>query len=72
MRWVQAWNDLYELIGNRTNVPCLLDDGQVVDVEGCKGWLQESVYEGWEVKVETGFIFGKRGVLASRSRPSAA
>lgn len=68
MRWVEAWNDLYDLIGKRTNVPCCLDSGQVVDVEACKGWLQESVYQGWEVKVEAGYILGKKGVLASRWR----
>lgn len=68
MRWVDAWNDLYELIGSRSNVSCLLPDGRIVDVETCKGWLQESAYQGFEVKVEAGFIAGKRGVHASRWR----
>lgn len=69
MRWINAWNDLHELIGNRPNVSCLLPDGRVVDVEECKGWLQESAYEGFEVKVEARFIAGKKGVKASRWRP---
>lgn len=68
MRWIDAWNALYELLGNRRGVSCLLPDGRIVDIEACEGWLQESVYQGFEVKVEAGFIAGKKGVHASRWR----
>lgn len=68
MRWIDAWSALYELIGSRSSVPCLLPDGRVVDAETCRGWLQESAYEGFEVKVEAGYIAGKKGVHASRWR----
>jgi hypothetical protein len=67
-RWVDAWNELYDLIGKRSNVPCCLPDGQVVDVETCKGWLQSSAYEGFALKVEAGWIRGKQGVIVSRWR----
>lgn len=70
MRWVDAWNDLYDLIGKRHDVLCMLPDGQIVDVETCKGWLQSSAYEGFALKVEAGWIRGKQGVLASRWRAS--
>jgi hypothetical protein len=66
MRWINAWSDLYELVGERSSVACLLADGQVVDIETCKGWLQKSVYQGWEVKVEAGSVSGTVGVIASR------
>jgi hypothetical protein len=66
MRWVDAWSDLYEIVGQRWDVRCCLPDGRVVDVEGCKGWLQESVYEGYDVRVEPGWVLGKPGVIASR------
>lgn len=68
MRWVDAWNDLYAIIGKRTDVLCCLPDGEVVDVETCKGWLQSSAYEGFALKVEAGWIRGKQGVIASRTR----
>ena len=68
MRWIDAWNDLYDLIGTRSNVLCLLPDGQIVDVETCKGWLQSSAYEDFTLKLEAGWIRGKPAVIASRFR----
>lgn len=65
MRWVQAWSDLYEIIGPSHEVRCLLPDGQLVDVESCKGWLQDRVYQGWLVRLEEGERGGERIVVAS-------
>jgi len=66
MRWIEAWNSLYELIEQRWDVKCLLPDGRVVDTEECLGWLQHSAYQGWRVKVEAGWVLGKQGIVASR------
>lgn len=69
MRWVDAWSDLFEILGEMPAHPaprCLLPDGADVDVEECKCWLQDSVYEGFLVKVEPGWIDGRRAVVASR------
>ena len=66
MRWIAVWNDLYDLIRNQPNMKCQLPDWSVVDVEECKGWLQDSVYQGYFVRVELGWILGKPGVVASR------
>jgi hypothetical protein len=41
----------------------------VVDLEGCQGWLQASAYEGYCLKVEAGWVNGKRGVVVSRFQP---
>lgn len=68
MRWINAWNDLCELAGNRSGIDCRLPDGRVVDIETCKGWIQESAYQGWEVKVESSFFSGTEGVIVSRWR----
>jgi hypothetical protein len=68
MAWVDAWNDLYDLVGKRKNVRCLLPDGVVVDVEGGKGWIQASVYEGHQVTVESGYVLGHPGVILLRSK----
>jgi hypothetical protein len=66
MRWVEAWSDLYELLKQRSDVKYLLPDGRVVDIEECKGWLQDSAYQGWHVKVEAGWVLDKQGIVASR------
>ena len=66
--WTDAWSDLYELTGGVYGVNHLLPDGRVVDLEKCKGWLQDSVYAGWSVRVECGWVLGKPGVVASRWR----
>lgn len=68
-RWIEAWNCLLGLVDGRGHVDCALPDGRVVDVDACKAWLQESVYQGWDVHVEPGWIAGTRGVLARRSKP---
>jgi hypothetical protein len=69
MRWVNAWNELYEIIGSRPCVPCQLPDWSVVDIEECKGWLQQSVYEGYLVHLKAGWVGHRNGVIVSRSRP---
>ncbi len=65
-RWIDAWNDLYDLASSQTNVRCLLPDGSQVTMEECKGWLQDSAYEGYHLNVETGWVGYKRGILVHR------
>ena len=65
-RWVESWSDLYELTGSTCSAECLLPDGQIVGLEACKGWLQDSVYGGWIVRVEPGCVKGKAGIVALR------
>jgi hypothetical protein len=66
MRWIDAWNDLFDLVGERRQVNCLLPDGSVVDVATCQGWLQASAYEGYCLKVKAGWVNGKLGAIVSR------
>lgn len=63
MRWIEAWSDLYEILGTQSELPCLLPSGEVVDVEACKGWLQERVYKGALISVVPGRVHGANGVL---------
>jgi hypothetical protein len=65
-RWIDAWNDLYEITGGSLVFGCMLDDHTPVDVETMKGWLQNSVYEGWLIKVEARLIHGKTVAFGSR------
>lgn len=64
-RWIDAWNDLVDLARAIRGASCRLPDGQVVEIEECKAWLQESAYQGWHVGVEAGAI---DGIIASRWR----
>ncbi|WP_407570437.1 hypothetical protein [Deinococcus altitudinis] len=64
--WVDAWSDLYELTGNADSAECLLPDGRTVGLEECRGWLQDSVYGGWFVQVEPGWVKGNPGIVVSR------
>jgi len=68
MRWVNAWNEIYEVIGNRNDAKCLLPDGNVVNVEECQGWLQQSALAGFQVRVESGNVLGGLGVVVFRWR----
>lgn len=65
MRWVEAWNDLYDIAAGRDDMQCLLPDGRVVDLETCKGWLQEAVYNGFSVDVQRGLVLGRQGAVIS-------
>lgn len=66
MFWIDAWTDLYEIVQDRWDVRCLLPDGEVVDVEACNGWLQDSAYSGYIPAVSVGWVMGRPGVVASR------
>jgi len=71
IRWVDAWNELYEIVGCQRNVPCQLPDLSFVDIEECKAWLQKSVYEGYLVQVQAGWVGHKKGIVISRSLAEA-
>lgn len=64
-RWIEAWNNLLDIAGERWKVNCLLPDGSVVDVETCQGWLQDSAYEDYCLKVNEGWVKGEQGVVVS-------
>ena len=67
MRWIEAWSDLFEIAADSNDVQCLLPDGQIVDIEACKGWLQDAVYNGFLVSVQRGWVLGRQGAVISRS-----
>lgn len=60
-----SWGPLRKLGGNREEVFCRLPDGQVVELEACQRWLNESVAAGWMVGVCRSNDF----LLASRRQP---
>jgi hypothetical protein len=68
MRWVEAWNDLSDIVADRLDAPCQLPDGSVVTPEECRGWLQDSVYAGYHVRVKAGWVGHRHGVVVERWR----
>jgi hypothetical protein len=71
MRWVDAWNDVYDIARGRREMPCMLPDWSIITVDECLGWLQQSVYEGYLVRVEEGWVGHRRGVIAHRWLPDS-
>jgi hypothetical protein len=69
MRWIDAWSDVYDIVGKRWDVKCQLPDFSIVDVQSCLAWLQDSAYEGYLLTVTEGWIEGRRGVIVSRRMP---
>ena len=70
MRWVDAWNDLSDILGDRLNAPCQLPDWSIVTAAECRGWLQDSVYAGYHVRVKAGWVGHRRGAIVDRWRES--
>src|SRR5262245_20584361 len=44
MRGINAWNDVYAIIGKRRDVPCQLPNFSIVTLEDCLAWLPSSAY----------------------------
>ncbi|WP_156514671.1 hypothetical protein [Planctomyces sp. SH-PL14] len=69
MRWVDAWEAVHDIVGDRRDVPVLLPDYSVVTVPELLGWLQDSVYLGYAVRVEAGWVGHRQGLIAHRTPP---
>lgn len=68
-RWIDAWNQAYEIAGQGWQaMACQLPDGAVVGFRECLGWLQDSVYEGYAVEVAGAWVGHRRGIVVRRLR----
>jgi hypothetical protein len=67
MRWVDAWEVLLAISEGRSDYPCVLPDGRVVDAEECKAWLQTTAYEGFVPHIERGWDRGRPAAVAKRT-----
>lgn len=65
MRWVEAWNEVYEIAQQQRDIPCQLPDWTVVTLDDCLAWLQNQVYAGYTVRVEAGWVGHRRGIIVS-------
>ncbi len=62
MVWVDAWNDLYELIGKFPEGCILLPEFQEATKEEAKGWIQDSVYKGNRIEFKVDYFKGKESI----------
>jgi hypothetical protein len=58
------WGNMRKLGGDREDIDCHLPDGEVVDLDTCQKWLNESVAAGWMV----GVCASNRVLIASRRK----
>ena len=65
-RWIDAWNNLADIIRDRPDVPCQLPDWSIVSAEDCRGWLQESAYLSYYVSVQADWAGYRREAMALR------
>ena len=66
MRWIEAWNEVYAIAQQQRDIPCQLPDWTVVPLDDCLAWLQTSVYAGYSVRVESGWVGHRRGIIVNR------
>jgi hypothetical protein len=66
MRWVEAWNEVYEIAQQQRDIPCQLPGWTVVTLDDCLGWLQSSIYAGYIVRVKAGWVGHRRGIIVNR------
>lgn len=69
LHWIDVWQDLSRILGNRKNVACQLPDSTIVDIHRCRRWIQESVYRGYVVNVRKGQIDNQNGIVVSLCKP---
>jgi hypothetical protein len=70
MLWVDAWAELFAILGKRTDFPCVLPDYREAAVEECKGWLQYETYKGAVPHVTKGWWKGRPAAIASSTLDS--
>jgi hypothetical protein len=66
-RLVNAWVDLAFWVDTNQDMPCLLPDGSEVDAIACRNWIQESIYSGFNVRVDVKQVDDQWKVAVSRS-----
>ena len=67
MMWIDMWEQLYAIVGTHNDYPCVLPDYSVVDVDGCTGWLQDTIYKGANPHIAKGWWKGHPAVIVSCS-----
>jgi hypothetical protein len=66
--WINAWSDLYEFLKVHPQPFFLLPHWTETDLEGFKGWLQDSAYTGWKVALKLVWYKGGQSIQAVRTK----
>lgn len=61
-KWIDAWNELYDLIQDNNEIKLLLPDWSVVSLDDMQGWLQESAYQNETFRFEWIWYKGQKAL----------
>jgi len=64
--WIDAWNDLSDLLDEYPKAYILLPDYKIVNREEAEGWIQDAAYGSNRIKFEIIWFKGKRSVFLSK------
>ena len=65
MVWVNAWNNLYDLIEKFPEGYVLLPGFQETSKEEAEGWIQDSAYESKRIEFKVDYFKGKKSIFIS-------
>jgi hypothetical protein len=60
--WIDAWNDLYDLLKDKDNIKLLLPDWSEVSLDEMQGWIQQTAYENKLVRFDRVWYKGQKAL----------
>ncbi|MDE1461030.1 hypothetical protein [Spartinivicinus poritis] len=67
MVWVEAWNDLYDLIEKYPGGYILLPDYIETNKESAEGWIQNAAYESNRIVFNIEYFKGKKSIFINKT-----
>ena len=64
--WVDAWNNLSEIIEKNPKGYILVPENKEVTFEEAKGWMQDAAYESNEITFSVEYYKGKKSVFINK------
>lgn len=66
--WINAWNEIHELVLRLPDSYILLPEFQEVTCEDAKSWIQDRAYESYKIKFSIDFYKGKKSIFINKVR----
>ncbi len=64
--WIEAWNDLYDLIEKHPEGYILIPEYRQVSVEEAKGWVQDTAYSSQRICFSIDYYKGKKSIFIKK------
>ncbi|WLQ17363.1 hypothetical protein O5O45_15730 [Hahella aquimaris] len=68
--WIDAWNDLDDLLAQNQFSFILLPDYVEANLEQAQGWIQSHVYADYKIHFEIAFYKGKKPIFINAKKCS--